>query len=79
MKYLHSTSLTTYPMRKIFIGIMACMTWVPIMGIQAQTVTMSGSKTVAPLRHDGALRPVVGVQEHALFRPSRSTAKLQIL
>jgi lysophospholipase L1-like esterase len=36
----------------------------------AATVTMTGGKTAADCRHDGGLRPVVGVQEHALFRPT---------
>lgn len=40
--------------------------------LHAATVTMTGEKSVAPQRHDGALRPVVGVQEHALFRPTNN-------
>lgn len=41
----------------------------------AAQVTMTGPKTVAPNRHDGGLRPVVGVQEHSLFRPTHNTSK----
>lgn len=41
----------------------------------AGQVTMTGPKVVAPNLHDGGLRPVVGVQEHALFRPTHNTGK----
>ncbi len=36
---------------------------------------MTGPKVVAPNLHDGGLRPVVGVQEHTLFRPTHNTSK----
>src|SRR5580658_665386 len=36
----------------------------------------SGSTATAD-RHDGGLRWAVGVQEHALFRPTRNTANTQ--
>lgn len=41
----------------------------------AAQVTMTGPKVVAPNLHDGGLRPAVGVQEHALFRPTHSTSR----
>lgn len=42
----------------------------PLVLAAPPTITMSGGKSVADRRHDGALRPVVGVQEHSLFRPT---------
>ena len=44
-------------------------------GGSANTVTMTGNKTI-PIdpQHDGGYRPVVGVQEHALFRPTNNTS-----
>ena len=39
----------------------------------AEIVRTSGNRDVAGQRHDGGLRPVVGVHEYALFRPTKST------
>ncbi len=42
--------------------------------ISAQVVRSTGDRTLINERHDGGLRPVVGVHEYALFRPTKSTA-----
>ncbi len=39
-----------------------------------QVVQSTGDRTVQSQRHDAGLRPVVGVHEYALFRPTKSTA-----
>ena len=40
---------------------------------ESEIVRTSGDRGVADQRHDGGLRPVVGVHEYALFRPTKST------
>ncbi len=40
----------------------------------SEIVRATGNRTLTGQRHDGGLRPVVGVHEYALFRPTKSTS-----
>ena len=65
-----------YARRALRVAILLAIALLPMNSSAQQTVTFSGSMERAAGVSDGALRPVVGVQEHGIVRLTRRAAEL---